>query len=202
MKKLNRLDIKEKIKKERKRCFKSMNLSNGKSGIFDEIMERLDVIKKMRDELPRDEKCHIFDTMVKYHKGPSSSLEFQILKEISHKAGISKEIYDEKIRLVKFICKSLNCKKGQVTFGASFSSFSVFDTKEYMKRDIIVHLGDLTNSFTINEIGNRIIFPKYVTGDFKIYLPASIDYNKLFYPEYIFGEDIEIMLTNKKFFSE
>jgi hypothetical protein len=95
----------------------------------------------------------------------------------------------------------LNCKKGQVTFGASFSSFSHFDGKEYLKRNIITHLGDLITNLKVNEIENGIVFPKFVTGDFKLYLPGSADFSKLVYPDFIFGE-IELLPANKKILLE
>lgn len=224
MKRINRENVKVKFENEKSRCLENLRLSKEDSAIFDKIFKKLDVIKNLstglnhgkfsiglnhREDSPRFEEFHseYVRNMDKYHKRPSDYLDYGVINEISKDSFVSEKVYNEKIKLVEFICKSLNCGKPQITFGSSFSSLSgKFDTKEYLKRDIIVHLGNLVSSFTISEVEDRIIFPKFVTGSFKIYLPPSADYSKIVYPEYIFGEigeeKVEILINNNKFFSE
>ncbi len=66
-----------------------------------------------------------------------------------------------------------------------------YDPKEYLVRDIQVHLGNLITNLSLKDMSKGIVFPKYVFGNFILYAPASADFSKITYPEYISG-DVEI----------
>lgn len=101
-----------------------------------------------------------------------------------------KEICDEKLSLIEFVCNSLNCGKGQISTTHPYS-MRTYDPKEYLVRDIQVHLGNLITNLSLKDMSKGIVFPKYVFGNFILYAPASADFSKITYPEYISG-DVEI----------
>lgn len=202
MEKMQKEQIKKKFQNENDRCFNNCKPLEDNIikivNIIDKKLEKISIMRGELDDFNTSPTSHAFNKIVASDKYPSNSYEMDILKLGSVESSISKSIYDEKISLVEFICDSLNCKNGQVTFGNPLSPLSRFDGKEYLKRNVIIHLGDLVTNLKKSEIENGVVFPKFVFGNFKLYLPISTDISKITYPEYISGE-IMISPNNGKF---
>lgn len=123
---------------------------------------------------------------------PMGPKAIDILKyQMNTASDKQKEILDKKLSLLEFVCNSLNCKKGQISITNPLGDMK-YDPKEYLVRDIQVHLGNLVSHLTLNEINRGVVFPKYIFGDFELYIPISTDFSKITYPEYVSGD---IMIT-------